>query len=180
MRRISVIGSSGSGKTTLARELARRLGVPHIELDSIFHQPGWRTLDRETFQQRVREQIAGERWIVDGNYHNHGVAELVWQRADTIVWLDLTRAAVMAQLLPRTLRRVLTGEELWNGNRERFRNLFDRRPEENVLLWAWTRHAPLRARYATMQRDGTWADREVVRLRSRAETRAFLERIVAG
>jgi adenylate kinase family enzyme len=175
VRRVSVIGSSGSGKTTLAHELARRLGVPHLELDAIYHQPDWKPLDRETFQQRVRERVAGERWVADGNYHSQGVAQLVWQRADTIVWLDPSRATVMAQLVPRTLRRVLSGQELWNGNRERVKNLFDRRPEENVLLWAWTRHAPVRARYGAMMHDGTWTGREVFRLCSRAEVRTFLQ-----
>jgi adenylate kinase family enzyme len=144
VERVSVIGSSGSGKTTVALALAGRLAVPHLELDGVFHQPGWQQLDRETFQARVRSFTAGPRWVIDGNYVSHGVAHLVWARADTIVWLDLPRWQVMAQVVPRTLRRALTGAELWNGNRERWRNMFDRRPEENVMLWAWTRHAPLR------------------------------------
>lgn len=124
----------------------------------------------------MRERIAAERWVACGNYNSHGVAQLVWSRADTIVWLDPSRAVVMAQIIPRSLRRVLSGEELWNGNRERLQNLFDRRPEENVTLWAWTRHAAVRARYAQMMQDGTWAGREVFRLRSRGEVKAFLTR----
>ena len=176
MERVSVVGSSGSGKTTFARELARGLGVPHLELDSVFHQPGWKQLDRDTFHERVSAFAAGPRWVVDGNYVSHGAAALVWARADTIVWLDLPRWRVMAQLVPRTLRRVATGAELWNGNRERWSNLIDRRPEENVLLWAWARHASLRARYEAYAYDSTWAGHQVHRLRSRHEIRHFLER----
>jgi adenylate kinase family enzyme len=41
MRRVSVVGNSGSGKTTFAAELAWRMGVPCLELDAVFHQPGW-------------------------------------------------------------------------------------------------------------------------------------------
>jgi adenylate kinase family enzyme len=44
MQRVSVVGSSGSGKTTLAAQIARCLGAPHLELDSVFHQPGWEPL----------------------------------------------------------------------------------------------------------------------------------------
>ena len=169
-----MIGCSGSGKTTLARELSRRLGLVHFELDALFHQPGWVPSDRETFHARIRERIVGERWVTDGNYVSLGAAPLVWTRADTIIWLDPSRARVMTQLVPRTLRRIFTREELWNGNRERLQNLFETRPEENVILWAWTRHASVRARYAQMQQDGTWAGREVFRLRSRRELDAFL------
>jgi adenylate kinase family enzyme len=161
VQRIHVIGSSGSGKTTMARELARRLGLPHFELDALFHG-------------RIRERIAGERWVTDGNYVSMGGAPLVWTRADTIVWLDLSRARVMAQIVPRTLRRIFTRQELWNGNRERLQNLFETRPEENVMLWAWTRHASVRARYAQMLQDGTWAGRTVHRLASPHDVHAFL------
>lgn len=169
-----MIGSSGSGKTTMARELARRLGLPHFELDALFHGPNWAQADRETFHARIRERIAGDRWVTDGNYVSHGAAPLVWTRADTIVWLDLSRARIMTQLIPRTLRRLVTREELWNGNRERLQNLFETRPEENVILWSWTRFDSIRARYAQMLQDGTWAGRQVFRLRSRAEVSAFL------
>jgi adenylate kinase family enzyme len=177
VERISVVGSSGSGKTTVARAIARRLAVPHLEIDGVFHQPGWKPLDRETLHERIRSFTAGPRWVIDGNYVSHGVAHLVWERADTVVWLDLPRWLVMVQLVPRTLRRVVSGAELWNGNRERWHNMFDRRPEENVMLWAWTRHASLRARYDAFSRDGTWAPHQVHRLRTRGEVIRFLAQL---
>ena len=48
-----MVGNSGSGKTSLAAALADRLGIPHLELDSVFHQPGWRPLDGDEFRDRV-------------------------------------------------------------------------------------------------------------------------------
>ena len=69
--RIVVIGTSGAGKTTLARKIAERLGLPHIELDAINWQPGWRDLDRHDqpeFVRSVSEAIQAERWVADGNY----------------------------------------------------------------------------------------------------------------
>jgi len=65
MRRVWVIGISGSGKTTLAAELARRLGVPHIELDAMHHGPDWAEPDLEQFRAEVAAVVAGEGWVVD-------------------------------------------------------------------------------------------------------------------
>jgi adenylate kinase family enzyme len=69
--RIVVVGTTGAGKTTLARRIAALLELPHIELDAINWQSGWRDLTRhdpEEFIRRVAEAIEAEAWVVDGNY----------------------------------------------------------------------------------------------------------------
>jgi adenylate kinase family enzyme len=131
VRRISVVGNSGSGKTTLARALATELGVPHLELDSIHHLPNWQPLDRTVFRNQVDKFIQAPGWVVDGNYS--AVRDLVWSRADTVIWLDLPRRRVMRQVIWRTLRRMATKAELWNGNRERWRNLLGPRDESIIV-----------------------------------------------
>src|SRR5215475_11726512 len=85
VQRVSVVGVSGSGKSTLGRELAGRLAVPFVELDAIFHQPGWTPLPEDEFRRRVAEIAAGDGWVIDGNYS--AVQPLVWERADTVVWV---------------------------------------------------------------------------------------------
>src|SRR6201996_2435689 len=77
VRRVSVVGCSGSGKSTVGRRLARDLGVPYVELDSIFHQPGWVPLPRDEFRRRVAELTAADGWVIDGNYSS-SVQPLVW------------------------------------------------------------------------------------------------------
>jgi predicted kinase len=94
---VSVVGNSGSGKSTMAAALARRLGVPHVELDGLKDQPGWTELPRDEFAARVRTTIAGDGWVIDGNYSD--VRDEIWQRADTVVWLDPHRAVVMRQIV---------------------------------------------------------------------------------
>ena len=175
MQRISVVGNSGSGKTTVAKAIADVLGVPHLELDGVFHQPDWRPLDSEEFRRVVSEFTAAESWVVDGNYS--GVRDIVWGRADTVVWVDPPRHRVMRQLLARTMRRMATRTVLWNGNRERWIYLFN--PEESILLYAWTSHRRLRARFQTAQADPENAHLCFVRLRTPAET-AALVRDLAG
>jgi adenylate kinase family enzyme len=163
VRRISVVGNSGSGKTTLARSLAAALAVPYLELDSVFHQPDWQPLDRALFVQRVDEFSQAPGWVVDGNYS--AVRELVWSRADTVIWLDLPRRRVMRQVIWRTLRRLATKAELWNGNREQWRNLFGP-PEESIIAWAWTKHRMYRDRYLSAQADPANAHLTFLRVRS--------------
>jgi adenylate kinase family enzyme len=111
MRRVSVIGTSGVGKTRLARMLAGRLAVPHIELDALFHGPGWQPREPEDFRRDVDAATGGDGWVVDGNYH-HLVQDTVLARADTVVWLDLPRAVVMWQVVSRTLLRIALRREL--------------------------------------------------------------------
>jgi len=67
--RIAVHGASGSGKTTLSRTLADRLGLPRTELDALYHQPGWTQLPTDEFRDEVARIAAGDRWVIEGNYH---------------------------------------------------------------------------------------------------------------
>lgn len=174
MRRVSVVGSPGSGKTTLAGELSSRLGLPHIELDAMYHRPGWVPTPRDEFRAALRELMARHPgWVIDGNYRSL-VQDLIWERADTVVWLDPPRASVMAAVVRRTLSRIFLQRELWNGNYERFRSLFDRRPEENLILWTWTRFRVYRERYASAMTDEANGDLEFVHLRSRRRVREWL------
>ena len=53
------MGTSGSGKSTLSRALAAAIGTECLELDSVFHQPGWVPLPREEFRRRVAAAVAG-------------------------------------------------------------------------------------------------------------------------
>lgn len=175
-RRISVVGCSGAGKTTLSRRLAQYLGYRHIELDALFHQPNWQPLPTEQFQQVTREALHGDGWVVEGNYS--AVRPLVRERSDMVIWLDLPRPKVMRQVLWRTLRRLTTREELWNGNRERWSNLFKLNPRQSILAWTWTRHAIYRQRYGDEMRNAP-AQCRYLRLDSREAVEAFLASLPA-
>jgi adenylate kinase family enzyme len=172
VRRVSVVGNSGSGKSMVARELADVLGVPYLELDGVFHQPGWVPLPEDEFRRVVGAAAAGDGWVMDGNYSV--VRPIVWARADTVVWLDLPRRTVMRQVVWRTLRRAVTRQELWNGNREPLRNFLSWVPEESVISWAWHSHGKYRDRYAAAAADPAYVDLTFVRLTSRRAVSRFL------
>jgi adenylate kinase family enzyme len=167
-----VVGNSGSGKSTLAKAIAARLQLPYVELDAIYHQAGWQPLPVGQFQSRVAELVVWDGWVIDGNYS--AVRPQIWACADTVVWLDLPRWRSTAALLRRTVRRVVTQAELWNGNRERWRNLLSRDPAESVVVWSWRKHAEYRERYAAAAADPTLGRLRFHRLRTRGDTRRLL------
>ena len=162
----------------MARALSIALDIPHLELDSVFHLPGWEQLPADEFQDAVLEFIDADAWVVDGNYARQGITDLVWPRADTVVWIDLPRLETMRRVGARTFRRISRGEKLWNGNQERLRNVVDPRPEENLLLWTWTRYSKVKEQYARRFEDPQWADLERVHLRSQEEIEAFVDSVI--
>jgi adenylate kinase family enzyme len=87
----------------VAEALAGRLAAPHVELDAIYHRPGWHALTLDRFRQRVAEVTAGDSWVIDGNYS--AVQDLIWARADTVVWIDPPRRTVMRRVMGRTVTR---------------------------------------------------------------------------
>jgi adenylate kinase family enzyme len=121
------MGGSCVGKTTLSRRLAEALGVPHVELDALYHGPGWQEPSAGVFQARVLAALetAPTGWVVDGTYLSQ-LGSLVLDRADTVVVLEPPLRVAFARALRRTIRRTLTREVLWNGNRERLRDLVGR------------------------------------------------------
>jgi adenylate kinase family enzyme len=171
---------SGSGKTTFGKALAERLGVPHLELDSVHHLAGWQPSSDERWTRTLEEFVAAspDGWVVDGSYTSRPQEALA--AVDTVVWLDLPRRTVMGRVVRRTAARLLTRRELWNGNRESWRNLLRHDPAENILLWTWTRHAVVRRRNAPVwerHRDGADGVRWV-RLRSPDEVARWLDEVV--
>lgn len=176
MRRVAVVGSSGSGKSTVARRLADLLDAPYVELDALHWGSGWTAATPEEMRERVLAATRGETWVVDGNYQGK-IGSLVLDRADTVVWVDPPRRRSMWQVTQRTLRRVLTRQELWNGNRESARGLRFWSGEESVLWWAWHSHGEVRARNeAAMTRaQGSPTGAAWHRLRSRRDVERLLE-----
>jgi adenylate kinase family enzyme len=167
VRRVAIIASaSSSGKTTLGRELARRLEAPFHELDALNHGPGWTEATAEELRARVEPLLTEERWVVDGAYRSK-LGDLVLERADVVIWLDLPRRVWLPRLLRRTLSRIVQREELWSGNRETFRNAFLSR--NSLLLFAWRRYPLNRRRYPK-----ELARYSVVRLRSPREVERWL------
>lgn len=170
MQRIHVVGTSGSGKTTLARNLAERIGLPHIEMDALHWGPNWTPVPEEVFRQRVIEAISQPAWSIDGNYGR--VRALIWSRADTVVWLDYPLSVILGRLLIRTADRAIGHVELWSGNHESLRrSLFSR---DSILLWALQTYQRRRREYPQLMVRPENAHIAFIRLRSPKQSARWL------
>lgn len=172
MRRIAIIGTTGSGKTTLAAEVARVLESVHIELDTLNWRPGWKAVAEDVFRRDVVAALDAPQWVMDGNYHS--VRDLVWERADCVVWLNYHLSLISMRLIRRTARRIVSREHCCNGNRESLRLLFSR---DSILLWALKTHGQRRREYPPLLRQLAERGKTVAIHRSPRETRAWLEEL---
>lgn len=177
-RRICIYGPSGSGKTTVGRLLGRRLGIPFVELDAIFHsRPYWNDLSNEEFRARVTARLRDldeTGWVFDGNYSE--VRELILPRADSVVWLRLPWRTVYPRLFRRTISRMVRRELLWGVNRESFRLSFF--SGDSILWWGIKNWRPglVRTQRAL---DEIPHHAHVVTIRSSSHLAAFLQSVEA-
>lgn len=174
--RILVVGVSGSGKTSAAERLARLLGFPHIELDSIHWLPSWQEMPREEMKKIIAEKIQSPTWVIDGNYNF--LREITWMHADTLIWLNYPLPLILWRLTRRTWRRVVHQETLWNNNRENFRSAFIGR--ESLYQWALLSYRKLRRTYPQAFKDPQYVHLKVLHYRSPAQLEKLFQQIEAS
>jgi adenylate kinase family enzyme len=169
VKRVCLIATaSGCGKTTTGRMLAERLGVPFYELDGLYHGPNWTPATREEMLAKVEPIVATEEWVIDGTYRGL-IGDIVPESAELVVWLDLPMRVWLPRLVRRSARYVTRRVELWNGNRERWRDVLH--PTNSVVIYALRNYRKTRR---TLAAELTRFP--VVRLRSTREVDVLLRR----
>jgi adenylate kinase family enzyme len=165
MHRLAIVG-----KTTLGQQVAARLDSRHIELDTLYWGPNWRSAPPAVFRERLATELAADRWVTSGNYRLG--RDLIWGRADTLIWLDYPLALTFGRLLRRTLSRICSGERLWGGNRETWRNTFFSR--DSLLLYALKTHRRHQREFPADLALPEYAHLQVLRFRSPDKTEQWL------
>ena len=176
VQRIVVVGTTGSGKTTLAGQLSERLGLPHVELDALNWGPNWTQRPHEEFRALVAEATRGDAWVVCGNYSR--TRDMLWPRADTVIWLDYPLPLVLWRLWWRTLKRFASQEVLWNGNRERLWEHFFTR--KSLFLWALQTYGRRRREYPMLFSQPQNAHLNVVHFHSPRQTEKWFSQLPAN
>lgn len=172
-RRVLVAGTAGVGKTTTAGRIGRALGVPHTEIDSLYHGPGW--VPRESFAADVEAVTRTAGWVIEWQYT--ATRPMLAERADTLVWIDLPIALGLWRLVRRTLRRRLRRTELWNGNVEPplWTFLTDR---GHIVRWGIRVRHQMREQVPALETSTPHL--RIVRLRSQREVDRFVQRLARG
>ncbi len=169
-KRVAVIGTSCSGKTTFAKSLSKQLNADHIELDSLYWRPNWVPENVNTFRATVENATNGQKWVADGNYSK--ARDIVWCKAEAIIWLNYPFPTVFKRAIFRTVRRVFTREELYSNNRETFAKAF--LSTDSILWWVIKTHHRRCREYPILFKETKFAHLQIVQLLSPKETANFL------
>lgn len=168
--RINIVGTSGSGKSTAGKLIARKLGYPYVELDELQWKPNWTESAEKELLSNLERSLEGESWVLDGNYSR--TVPIKWKRVQLVVWLDLPYWLILYQVIVRTVRRSVTKEELWAGNRETLKKAFFER--DSIILWCLTNLGKVRTQYLAAMNDPRYSHIRFIRIRSRRELALFL------
>jgi len=168
MRRVLVIGSGGSGKSTFSTRLGELLNLEVHHLDKLFWHPGWVETPRDEWLKIVTELTDRDSWILDGNYS--GTLDVRIHKADTVIFLDLSRWLCLWRIISRVLRyRDGTRPDMAEGCRERL--------DLEFISWVW--NYPRRSRPKVVKLLAEHSEgKKIIWLRSRAEVERFLTNLL--
>lgn len=174
-KRVVVVGVTSSGKSTLAEVLAKRFDLCYIELDALHWEPNWQSAPLEVFRDRVAQATQAERWIVAGNYHI--VRDLIWPKAEAVIWLDYSLLRVLLQLTRRSLKRWWTQELLWGTNREPLWNHFKLWSNESLYHWLFKTYWRRKREYPMLLSQPEHQHLVLLRFRNPTQTKEWLEQL---
>jgi adenylate kinase family enzyme len=113
MKRVVILGRGASGKSTLAIRLGEMTGLPVIELDKIFWQPGLVATPHDAWRTAQTQLLTAGTWIIDGDLGPYDVVDIRLRAADTIIFLDFS----FARCAWRALRRSRERMDFWRAVR---------------------------------------------------------------
>lgn len=172
-QRVVVIGTTSSGKSTLAARLAAKFDLAFIELDALHWEPDWQEAPLDVFRARVQKAIQADRWAVAGNYQK--VRDLIWPKAEAIIWLDYSLWRIFWQLTRRTFSRWWTRELLWGTNRENLWTHFKLWSKDSLFHWLFTTYGRRKREYPILLSQPEHGHLKLIRFKHPRETEKWLQ-----
>lgn len=169
MHKIALFGPPATGKSTIAKELSARLGIPHTDLDEVLFTPAG-ALPLEEFRRQAARVTAQDEWVVEGNFSK--LADVVWHRADILVWLDFPLPLIVYRIVLRSLRQLLGRDNSAQAQRLTWSKAFFAR--RSLLRTAVRKYRANRPRYLLQVAETQARGVTVVRLHSGREATQWL------
>jgi len=173
--RFHIVGSCGSGKSSLAEAIAKKLDIPHIQLDAFHHTDNWGVNSDEKFFELLLKNDLDGSWVADGNYSKSW--DTLWKdREVTVIWIDLPFSTTFSQLLQRTFRRISNNEKLWGTSlTESISKTFC--SKDSIILWLITTYHKNKKKFSDLINSSKYECVNFVHLRSRSEISHFLQNL---
>lgn len=118
-KKILVLGVSASGKSTFARKLSERKNLPLVHVDALMWTPGWQYIGDEATMSKLQEVGMKEEWIIEG-YIEKAVRPFLFERADTIIYLDYPRIVATVRYLKRCFKHHKNPRPELEGSPDKF------------------------------------------------------------
>jgi len=168
IKRILILGCSGCGKSTLAKKIGEKYDYPVIHLDFHYWQPGWISMKREAWREKVEELIQGEYWVCDGNYHS--TLEIRLNKADLVIYIESSKLKCLWNVLKRYLRyRGKSRPDLNQGCQEQI--------DLEFIKWIWNFNRKIKP-YIFKIFARKLKEKQLHIIKSKREIKALLERII--
>lgn len=171
MQRVLVIGTTGSGKTTMAKKVAAAINGTALDIDDFLWKPGWVQRPKEEMLAMLIEPLAKEKWTLSGN--NRKNRDFYWSRADTVIWLNYSFWVVFSRLLWRTIKRVVTKEEVMPGCVESFRSQF--LSKDSLLVWFFQTYWKRKKDYRQAIRSHKYQHLTIIEFKHPRQAKRFLK-----
>jgi hypothetical protein len=165
MDRVAVIGTAGAGKSHLATRIAQLIGAPSIDRDSLLG-PGQNTPEHRSAVERA---VSQSRWVFDGTPFY--VEDLVYPRADVVVFLDYSRRVCVWRAFRRSLRVEITRHADGPHKPVGLRGWLD---PAHPIRWAWSSQPARHRKLARLADDPDLGDATWISLRTPRATEAWL------
>jgi hypothetical protein len=122
-------------------------------MDALYWGPNWTSRPSSEFRERLEESLSGPQWVICGNFNRSRdlSRDVILSRATAVICLNYWLPLIFGRALKRTTLRVMTGEQLYSGNRKTLRDTFLSR--DSILLWVLTSHRR-RSRWSRELFDG--------------------------
>lgn len=165
-KKILIIGTCGAGKTVFAQQLGKMLNFPVIHLDKYFFQPGWLTTDQITWREKVKEFVAQEKWIMDGNFPK--TFDIRLSKTDAIIYLDFSPIVCIFRIFKRRFVRKQFRTEVAPGCPQKL--------DWSFIKWTWNFRKIIRP-WFERDRNLFAKDKPFIILKTPKEVDEFLKEI---